>query len=384
MSDKASKQRRTTGPVKQRGRPGLEVVTRPGTRSLYIRGTVRGQSVYESTGTDNAALAEEARAAREAELYRSAIHGTKPTMTFAAAALGYINDQPRAMCIRRCVNRLVTHFGPKITCDKIDLEAIDGAAKKLCRATSKKITIHRQVISPASAILHWAADRGRCEPPKFKSPKASGRRTDWLTPSEAEALVAAASKHVRPLLEFLLCTGARMGETIDLEWTMVNLQHNRVVLRGEKENGERGTKSGDDRIVDLPPRAVAALANIPGDRTGRVFRKPNGDPYRSTNDTKVGASGGQIKRAFATAVKNGKIVGRRLTPHHCRHTWATWHYLVYRDPYKLRDDGAWHSATMVERYAKLAPATMLPEVLAFWGKPAPKSAQSPEGERLTA
>ena len=260
----------------------------------------------------------------------------------------------------------MAHFGPRLTCDKIDQEAIDAAGKALCRASSKPITRHRQVISPASAILNFEAARGRCEPAKFVSPKARGKRTDWLTPAEAEAMVTAASAHFKPLLTFMLCTGGRLGEVLDLEWRHVNLQHSRAVFVGEKEDGKRGTKSGDDRIVDLPPRAVAALANIKGERKGRVFRRPDGDPYRSTNDTKAGASGGQIKRAFATALKNAKI-GRRLTPHHCRHTWATWHYLVHRDPFRLRDDGGWHSSMMVERYAKLAPLSMRAEAMAFWG-----------------
>ena len=91
----------------------------------------------------------------------------------------------------------------------------------------------------------------------------------------------------------------------------------------------------------------------------------------------------QIKRAFATAVKNAGIK-RRITPHICRHTWATWHYCVNRDPYRLRDDGGWHSAIMVERYAKLAPPSMRDEVLAFWGQSATEIAHPAQIARLTA
>ena len=340
------------------------------------RGTVRGQRVDESTGTNDRKFAEEARAARENELYRSAIHGTKPQLTFVAAAVAYLEDQPRAECIKRCVGRLVAHFGPRTLCGLIDQEAIDAAGKALCRATSKPGTRHRQVVTPASAVLNFAAARGRCEPRKFVAPKAGGKRTDWLTPTEAEAMIAGASEHFRPLLTFLFCTGDRLGEVLDLEWANVNLQYCRAIFLGEKDDGGRGTKSGSDRIVDLPPRALCALANLPGDRVGRVFRRPDGEAYRSTNDTKAGASGGQIKRAFTTALKNASL-GRRLAPHHCRHSWATWHYCLNRDPYRLRDDGGWRSVTMTERYAKVAPPTMQPEVLAFLGLSATESVQSP-------
>ncbi|MDB5314929.1 MAG: hypothetical protein JWO24_773 [Rhodospirillales bacterium] len=38
----------------------LRVVKRPGSAALYLRGTVRGKRVFESTGTADEGLAEEA------------------------------------------------------------------------------------------------------------------------------------------------------------------------------------------------------------------------------------------------------------------------------------------------------------------------------------
>jgi integrase len=357
------------------GRRGLAVVSRPGTRILYLRGTVRGCRVFESTGTDDPGLAEEARAAREAELYRAAVLGTKPTMTFAAAALAYLEHQPRHASTKYDLGRLVAHLGSHITCREIDQEVIDHAQQALCRPDSKPVTRHKRVTIPASAVLNFAARRGRCDRPNFETPKAGARRTEWLTPDEAERLVTGVSqrsKRLRPLLEFLLCTGCRLDEALALEWSAVNLQHARVTFRGHLEDGTPGTKSRVDRVYDLPARAIAALANLPGPRQGRVFRKRGDIPYRRTSETKEGkwTGGGQIKRAFATAVENAGIT-RHISPHVLRHTWATWHYCVHRDPMRLRDEGGWHSIWMVERYAKLTPATMRPEVLAFWGVTGP-------------
>ena len=45
--------------------PGLRVIARKGSAALYLRGTVKGIRVFESAGTSDRALAEEARAARE-------------------------------------------------------------------------------------------------------------------------------------------------------------------------------------------------------------------------------------------------------------------------------------------------------------------------------
>jgi hypothetical protein len=52
----------------------LKLVKRTGSSAYWITGTVRGSRIRESTGTDDPKLAEEARAAREAESFRGAIH----------------------------------------------------------------------------------------------------------------------------------------------------------------------------------------------------------------------------------------------------------------------------------------------------------------------
>jgi hypothetical protein len=73
-----------------------------------------------------------------------------------------------------------------------------------------------------------------------------------------------AAKPARVKLVFLYCTGCRVGEAVELEWPDLNLQHARTV--------PRDTKNGTDRIVDLPPRAIAALSSLPH-RRGHVFRQ---------------------------------------------------------------------------------------------------------------
>jgi hypothetical protein len=181
-------------------------------------------------------------------------------------------------------------------------------------------------------------------------------RTDWFRSAEAEAMIGAAAEHLKPMLIFLFCTGARVGEAVALEWTSVDLRHARATLRE--------TKNGDDRIVDLSTRAVAALPNLQGERTGRVFRNHRGEPFRLSGDNKFGSGGGQIKRSWKTALAGAKI-NRHLTPHHARHTWATLHYLVHKDIVRLRIDGSWKTISQCERYTKLAPDGLRQEAEGF-------------------
>ena len=66
----------------------LRLIKRPDSALWWIVGTVRGQRIRESTGTDSAEQAEEARAVREAAAFREAIHGApRGSTTFAAACL---------------------------------------------------------------------------------------------------------------------------------------------------------------------------------------------------------------------------------------------------------------------------------------------------------
>ena len=63
-------------------------------------------------------------------------------------------------------------------------------------------------------MLHHAAKRGWCSLPVIERPKAPEGRVRWLTPAEADRLIEACAKHLRPLVIFLLYTGARVGEAL--------------------------------------------------------------------------------------------------------------------------------------------------------------------------
>ncbi len=336
-------------------RHGLRVVSRAGTRVLYLRGAVRGQRVYESAGTDDPELAEEARSAREAALFRGAVHGVKPRVTFASASLSYLRASPRSAATALAVGKLVRLFGPDLACGDVDQALLDRAGRALCRPGAAPATRLRQVVTPARAVLSHAARRGWCAIPALERVRGGQARTDWLTPAQADALIGHANPRLRPLLVFLFCTGARLGEAVALHWDQVDLRHGAAVLLG--------TKNGRDRRVELCPRVVAALANLPG-REGAVFRHRRGKAYRPTGQSRTVPFGGQIRRAWARAARLAGLKGG-ITPHHARHSWASWDYALHRDLLGLKARGDWSSVALVERYAHLAPAELAPRIRAF-------------------
>jgi integrase len=312
----------------------LRLVQRPKSPYWIIRGTLRRIRVEESTGTSDRRAAEEILIKREAEILEQSIHGRRATATFAAAALSYLEQGGS----KRFTAPVIRHFGI-LPLARVDQDALDQGAKKVYPNASPS-TRNRQFYAIASSILHHAAKRGWCPPPIIERPPTPPGRIRWLKIDEADSLITACSDHLRPLVIFMLYTGARTGEALWLDWRDVDL--NRAHVQFPK------TKNGDARGVGLHPRAVAALANLKG-RTSEVFRRPDGKPYsrpRNANDTSAGT---RIKTAFKAACRRAGIVD--FHPHDCRHTWATWHYQENRDIGGLMKLGGWKSERMVMRYA---------------------------------
>jgi integrase len=312
----------------------LRLVRRPKSPYWVLRGTVRRIRVEESTGTSDKRIAEEIRAKRESEILNQSVYGRAATATFAQATLSYIENGGS----KRFLDRVLDYFGTTLLVH-VDQDAIDQGARKLYPHVSDA-TRNRTFYTPVSAVLAHAARRGWCSRLILQRPKSPPGRIRWLPLDEANGLIEAAGEHLRPLVIFLLYTGARVGEALWLDWRNVDLVRGHVTFPK--------TKNGEARGVPLHTRVVAALANLPH-REGEVFRRPDGKPYerpKHINDTSAGT---RIKRAFNGAVARAGI--KDFHPHDCRHTWATWHYAQSRDLGALMRLGGWKSMAMVMRYA---------------------------------
>lgn len=336
---------------------------RHGSPYWYIRGSVRGIRVDESTGLVDRGRAEEVRIRREAEVLDQSIHGDSAVRTFAEAAISY----QQAVAPDPLLAPILKHFGEKTLVARVGQAEIEIAARKLYPAASAA-TQNRKVYTPISAVLHHAAKKRWCPKPVISRPKGHDKeRVRWITYEEAERLIAAAAPHLRPLVVFLLSTGARLSEALYLDWSDVDLSRAHVSLRPTEL---RGIKTDEARGVPLPPRAVAELANLPWDREGAVFRRPAGKirktgrvwlPYESRD----GEGGGQVKTAWSGMLKRAGISD--FTPHDCRHTWATWHYMANRDISALMALGGWKTPAMVFRYTHINAAHLAPSQARIWG-----------------
>lgn len=312
----------------------LTLTRRPKSPFWYARGTINGNRVERSTGETSKPEARKKLAAiiEELSLQPVAVSDWRD-VSFAEAMTAYLDNGRDS----RFLDRILEHF------QEMRLGAIDNAA--MSRAANAiypgraPATIRRQLYVPINAIINFMKDD------KLRAPKGGGQRTIFMLPEEVEKLIQAAltqpSPYLAPLITFLIGQGARMGETLAMKGIDVNLDARYAILRD--------TKNGHERTITLIPRVVAALSLLPTIREdGPVFRRFDGKQFKERK-----GRGGQIRNPFAYAVERAGLTSE-VTPHICRHTWATWHYAVNKDPLILKKEGGWLS-NEYQRYVKAAP-----------------------------
>jgi len=333
----------------------LKVVKRKSTGAYTISGTILGRRIQLRAATNNRHLAEEQAASLEARILREQWHGPKTaSRTIGEAMVSYAEAVPRSRQTFRRLARLCETIGERTPLSEINQDALTQLREKLLKPDASPATYRREVITPLAAVLNFAEKQGWLDRvPHFIIPKLPQGRTLFLVLDQVEVLIAAAVPHLRPLLIFLIGTGARMSEALELEWRDVDLESGRAIFWK--------TKTGRRRVAELPPRVVAVLVALPH-REGRVFLSDKGRPYWSSDRN----AGGQVKTGWKGALRRTGPEPE-LTPHDLRHTWATWHYALNKDFLALKTAGGWSSVTTVERYAHLAPGGQREAIQIFLG-----------------
>jgi integrase len=272
---------------------------RRGNRYYIARGRIRGELLEVSTRTTDKDVAERIAAELTAKLLADR-PAARPTAdqpkTFRLAAAAYSDF--RSPSYRECqnINRLIRVLGDRL-CADIGQSDLVVAARQLY-PNAKASSLNRSAITPASAILHYAAANKWCDEWRIKRFREPRPETKALREPDVDKLKEAAwhhcSGHVTAMVIFLFGQGMRISDVLAVTWERLNLQEGALLVHI--------AKTGQWRWKALHPDVAAALATLPGERAGPVW------PWKN-------------RWAFYKALRPALTAsGVKFTPHMARHT----------------------------------------------------------------
>lgn len=280
----------------------------------HYTGTVAGRRLRGSTKTSQKSEAE--RIANEVESRE--LQGRRDpgsVLTFAQAAIEYrkVKGAPRYL-------EFVEDYWKNTPVKDITRGAVKRAAIELL-PDKKGAYRNRAVLVPTQAVINYAASLDMCPPlrvDRFPVVKATKEPVTW---EWIQSFMAHASPHLGGLACFMFLTGARISEALGVLWRDVDLGAATAVIT-------MGKLGGGKRTAHLPPELVTAIANL------TTERKPDAKVF-------FYASYGACKDPWDVAVRRAGI--KRLTPHSCRHGFATSLLHAGVDIPTVADMGGWKS-----------------------------------------
>jgi len=292
-------------------------------RFWYVRGTLSGRRFEVSTGTTDRKGAEGFAIQYVAQLEGDPIAGAGAALKYPEAAAAYrAYKPPRGKEIARH-DRLDVYFAGRDIRDLKHAHLVEAANALFPKASNA--TKNREVISPASAVLHYAADQEWCTYRKFrrfKEPRRSNRKP--VSDEDMSRLIGATRGHKQLFLTLAYETGLRLGNILGLRESQLDLTAGTLMVDV--------TKTGERIALRLSPSLVAALANTKRCEGGRLL------PWRTAS--------GVYKWLWPLR----RALGVHYTPHLSRHALAT-DLLKARVPDKIAAAaGAWQDERSLHRY----------------------------------
>lgn len=301
----------------------LKLYKRKGGAIWHYRGTVAGRRIRGTTETEDKARAQRIAADREKREWTRHLDGPGSTLTFADGAIAYREAGKPTRFLEA-----VEDYWKDTLAREITSASVRRAAIKLY-PNAGPATRNRHVIVPTQAVINFCAEQEWCSRLRVKRFKVETKIKAPATLNWVEAFAKNASPHLGALCLFMFGTGARIGEATSLTWADVDLTSRKATIRQTKVN--------DERIAHLPPRIIAALSNIPSNRNpeDKVFNYVNRE---------------SVRQVWDAAIKRAGI--KKLSPHSCRHGFATTMLHAGVDVKTVAKAGGWKDvATLVKTYA---------------------------------
>jgi integrase len=251
-------------------------------------------------------------------------------------------------CDRSILNcHLLPVFGPK-TIDTISRADVLAFQVGKLEAGLAAGTVYRMMVLLRHSLrlaIDWEVPGIKANPcNKVPLPKVSNERQRFLSPEEAQRLLATVRSSPNPQLEaivtFLLLTGARKREALDARWDHIHWEKRSWFIPI--------TKTGQPRHVTLSDGALVMLRRqqLKTGHSGWLF--PNhdtGKPFKS------------VYYAWDTARKEAGLADVRM--HDLRHSFASFLINDGRTLYEVQQLLGHRNSAMTQRYAHLAHETLV-------------------------
>lgn len=228
----------------------LKLVRKKGTPNWYIRGTVAGRSVEQTTGTADRKLAESYRYRVERITYEEAALGQRQPATWPEAVTAYLDHGGSDRFLGPVLEAFKTRPISEITQELVDREAKRAFPKAL------PATLVRQFYTPVIAILNHAeqAELPGAVPSRIRKPKVKRKPVQWATDDYLDRLLPCCTPRIAAAVLLMTYTGLRAGEVIRLRRGAFTTVPGKV-LAGK-------TKSGKSRLIALSEATMNAVEAV--------------------------------------------------------------------------------------------------------------------------
>jgi integrase len=179
----------------------------------------------------------------------------------------------------------------------------------------------RNALMPLRAIYRRALSRGEVAvnpTTGIELPAVRGSRDRIASPAEAHRLIDAAPVKDRALWATAMYSGLRLGELKALRWADIDFEKNIITVARswDPKAGEIETKSKAG--VRTVPIAGALRSHL---REHQLRQGRGGEGLAFGRSTTVPFSPTAVQRRTETAWRRAEL--KRITPHECRHTFAS-------------------------------------------------------------
>ena len=362
-------------------------------KHYYYDFMIDGKRHKGSTKTDDKKLAEHIADTIKADLLRKK-HDLPTNIKYQFKDLWDIYIQSQSPGSNKDLKKYLSkHFLPvfqnmpldSITADKIENYRLNrkleitslekNSGKRESEISFRSVNIE---IAAISHFFNYCIKKGYID----KNPCAGIKKLNELSRLKTlsdedigKLINGATNKLTKDLISFLIYTGCRKGEALNLKWDDVDLKNGVIAIKA--------TKTRYDRHIPISAPLEAVLNGIEKYQISLPASSEKHD-FSAGKDglyvfNKNGAKIGDFKRSFHTACKNAGL--KDLHIHDLRHVFASALTMNDVSLYKTGILLGHRTPNMTQRYAHLKPSELKKEIEKAFGKEDHKDLKREEYER---